>query len=109
MEGKFYYYIINNEECQITLLHQHKNKYNILYTTEKLKSLERTVTSRRDTFVKLLDDVNDVKEKIKASSLNTTQNSEILDKLSQIQNTLRPELGFTRAFLDEVKRQQLVL
>jgi hypothetical protein len=59
--------------------------------------------------MQLIDDLNDIKEKIKASSLNTAQNSEILDKLSQIQSTLKPELGFTRAFLDEVKRQQLVL
>lgn len=77
-----------------------------MYTKEKLKSLEATLKFRKSSFEDMLERLNKMKESVKSSSLNTLKNQLMLENISEIQNNLRTEMGFNRAFLDEIFRQQ---
>lgn len=80
--------------------------YHIMYTKEKLKSLEATIKFRKTSLEDMVEGLNKIKETLKLSSLNTLKNHSMLQNICEIQNNLRTELGFNRAFLDEILRQQ---
>lgn len=81
-------------------------KYDIMYTVEKLKSLEGTLKFRKSSYEDILRKLDNMKDSIKSSGLNTLKNSVMLETISDTQNIIRTELGFNRAFLDDVLRQR---